>query len=175
MTQPTADLTAMLSTTHQDWQVLTQRLQGLDLGWQPQALTPVTVGIKRHSLTAPQALTFMADNGGDQGWCQQASAMLPLPIDERQATQQLPLLAEGARPGHSWKLRHLQGETWQLVEVDFQPAASVEEATHLAEAVSHLSQQGKDARLNYLRLWSLKGDKPVLEMAILENVAGGTQ
>lgn len=175
MRQTTSDMTAMLSTTYQDWQALTQRLQVLELGWQPQALTPVKVDIKRHSLTSQQTMAFMADNCGDQGWCQQASAMLPMPIDEQQATQQVPLLAEGVRPGHSWKLRHLQGETWQLVEVDFQPAAIAEDATHLAETVSHLSQQGKDARLNYLRLWSLEGDKPEIEMAILETVTGGTQ
>ncbi|MGY4878183.1 hypothetical protein ACLUEY_09890 [Vreelandella aquamarina] len=175
MTRPTTDLTAMLSATHQDWQALAQRLQALELGWKPQALTPVAVDINRQSLTAEQALVFMADACGDQGWCQQASAMLTLPIDAQLATQQLPLLAEGVRPNHSWKLRHLQGEFWQLVKIDFRMAANTEEATHLAEAVAHLSQQGKDACLNYLRLWSLQGDKPVLEMAILENVTGGTQ
>ncbi|MGS2743862.1 hypothetical protein ACU6TU_09715 [Halomonas sp. LS-001] len=167
--------TTTLSTTHQDWQALTQRLQALKLGWQPRALTPMAVEINQQALTADQARAFMANACGDRGWCQQASALLSLPVDAQQATQQLPLLAEGVRSGRSWKLRHLQREFWQLVEIDFRPAASTEEATHLAEAVSHLSHQAKDASLDYLRLWSLEGDKPVLEMAILETVAGGTQ
>lgn len=165
-----------LATTYKDWQALTQRLNACAIGWQPQALVPMCVTVNQARLTADEALTFMADACADQGWCQQPSALLSLPADAQRATQQVPLLAEGVRSGHSWKLRHLNGDIWLLVHVDYQKAVTVEDATHLAEQVSHLSHHGRKAELGYLRLWLLDDDgKPQLDMAILETVAGGTQ
>lgn len=166
-------MTQLVRTCH-DWQALTQRLQALDIGWQPQALVPIKVEVAQQHLTAEEALAYMAKACSDQGWCQQPSALLKLPASAEQV-QQLPLLAEGAREGHSWKLRHLKGDNWLLVQVDYQQQVSAESATHLAEPVSHLSHHARDAQLGYLRLWTLEGNKPVLEMAILVAFSGGKQ
>lgn len=162
-----------LTTIHDDWQALVQRLQQCELGWQPTALIPVRVNIQQQRVDSAQALAFLMSVSGHHGWLQQPSAVLTLPAEQQDVARQLPLLAEGAVPGQSWRLQHLHGETWQQTRVAYECLPSCEGATHLAERVQHLSRKEP---LHYLRLWALDAaGKPSLEMAILETFAGGKQ
>ncbi|MDP5133911.1 MAG: hypothetical protein NWQ54_23750 [Paraglaciecola sp.] len=157
------------------FQQFTDDLAQLGLGWVPKTLKPVVVKTQSHRLTREQVQAELITKVNSSGWLLLPSQKIDFPTTAAQITAQNPLEGEGFAENISWQLSYLGDETWLWCEHQV-IAALVEQATHLAEDVQHMSTESNSKKLCYLRLWKPSNtvdEQPSLDMAIFIGFSGG--
>lgn len=106
-----------------------------------------------------------------QGWLMLTDALLQLPNAETLPLS-TPLQGEWQVSGSSWQLRYLCAEQgWRLDQYTVSDSDQVNQATHLAEPITHLKADGL-GHIRYQKLWAIENDRngepaPVPVLALL--------
>jgi hypothetical protein len=156
-------MTALL-TLNEQWQALAEEIARAGMGWLPASLRPVKVSQQQRILSRDELAPLFAQIEQAEGWLLLTGEVVQLPatIDPSSSVLQ----AEACIEGKTWQLRYLGGSRWCCQEFTFD-YCDADEATHLAESVTHMLATGTPGCLCYQALWHISPDAaPRVQAAI---------
>jgi hypothetical protein len=163
-----------IEQTLQDFEVFSQQLSKLGMGWQPTPLLPVKVITESHYLDLNQVKEALKQYTTTHGWLLLPSQLLRLPAAISDLTAQPPLSAEGVSGELTWQLSYLGQQRWLLAEHRITQCEAAE-ATHLAEEIAYQAVEPALKKLRYFRLWRVAEQieqLPQLELAVFIGFTG---